>query len=104
MTTPDRFFTYKKADAEQFRLRNYGAPGARIGAIDLVWDVCREGWWLGQVARRPYGYGAGHTWQAYFGGWKSWPERRRIDAADALWMARAETPWIKGPGPQDVGP
>jgi hypothetical protein len=84
MTTPDRFFTYRRAKH-------------LMVTTSVVWDVYREDWYLGQVIRRKYGYGAGYTWQAVFVGWKSWPERRRVDAADALWRARK--PWEKGPTP-----
>jgi hypothetical protein len=96
MTT---FFTYKRASVEDFR-RRQNLPERTVSNVEqIVWDVYREGWWLGQVVRRPYGYGAGYTWQAYFSGWRSWPERRRMDAADHLWMARK--PWEKGPTPAD---
>jgi hypothetical protein len=89
MTMPDRFFTYKRGHANEA----YGSTAS------IVWDVYREGWYLGQVVRQKYQYGAGYTWQAYFVGWRSWPERRRMDAADALWMARGA--WEKGPTPAD---
>jgi hypothetical protein len=102
VTTPDRFFTYRRASEEEFRLQQNervgdGNPLTQLAGV--VWDVYREDWWLGQIVRRPYGYGAGYTWQAYFSGWRSWPERRRLDAADSLWRARK--PWEKGPTPAD---
>lgn len=80
-------------------------PTLEKGAI--VWNVYREGWYLGKVTRtsaagtlaprRAGPYGNEYIWRASFIGWEGWPSRRRMDAAEELWKARA--PWEKGPTP-----